>query len=69
MTIQDLGATIRRHRKAQGFTQVQLGILANVTPATIGRVEHGGDAKICTVWRLLDVLGLRLVCDAKKDSE
>lgn len=35
------GALIKKYRKAQGLTQVQLSAMANVSPRFIGELENG----------------------------
>jgi y4mF family transcriptional regulator len=56
-----LGALIRRVRKAQGITQEELSGLAGVGPRLIGEIERGKPtAEIGKVFQLLASLGLDL---------
>ena len=37
----NFGEAIKKHRKKQGLTQVQLSAMANVSPRFIGELEKG----------------------------
>lgn len=55
------GKYVRKYRKSQGLTQIQLSIVANVSPRFIGELEHGKptielDKALKVAW----LLGLRL---------
>jgi len=59
---EQLGALLRRVRKAQGITQEDLAGLAGVGPRLIGEIERGKPtAEIGKVFQLLANLGLDLV--------
>lgn len=56
-----LGATIRRIRLAQGLSQEQLALQAEVDRGYLGRVERGdNNAAILTLVRIASALGLPL---------
>ena len=57
--LKQLGALIRKARKAQGITQEDLSGLVGIGPRLIGEIEHGKPtAEIGKVFQLLASLGL-----------
>ena len=61
------GETIRKFRKKQGLTQVQLSAMANVSPRFIGELEKGKptielDKALYVAW----MLGLELTVPEKE---
>ncbi len=56
-----LGAALRRQRKAHGLTQADLGGLINKRQATISSLESGGGATLDTLLAVLAALDLELV--------
>lgn len=61
------GETIRKFRKKQGLTQVQLSAMANVSPRFIGELEKGKptielDKALYVAW----MLGLELTVSDKE---
>jgi HTH-type transcriptional regulator/antitoxin HipB len=60
----EIGEVIRRIRKERGLTQTKLAQLADLTQATISRIEAGGvDPELDTLDRLSEVLGVELVIE------
>jgi transcriptional regulator with XRE-family HTH domain len=54
------GDVVRKARKKQGWSQVELGEKAGVSRPTIARVEANNDVTTATVAKLAQVLGLKL---------
>ncbi len=63
MNLADLGAEVARLRKAKGWTQKELGAMANMGQSTLARFETGRVAEFGArkLLRLLEVLGRSLV--------
>lgn len=63
MHLADLGAEVARLRKAKGWTQKELGAMANMGQSTLARFETGQVAEFGSrkLLRLLELLGRRLV--------
>lgn len=61
-TSNQLGATIRRHRKRKSLTQAQLGEKTHLRQATISALENGeGGIQLKTLTDVLAALNLELV--------
>ncbi len=61
-TAPELGAALRRRRRALKFTQAEVAERAGVKQATVSSAENGGSGtKLGTVIDLMAVLGLELV--------
>lgn len=59
---EELGAALRRNRKALGLTQAELALAAGVGLRFVGEVEAGKpSAQLGRVLRLIEVLGGSLV--------
>ena len=60
-TSEDLIRAIRQARKSKKISQSELGGFANLTVATISRIEnHESDPQISTVFRLIKLLNLEI---------
>ena len=60
-TPKQIGAAIRRARRATGLSQAQLGEKAGVWQETVSKIENGvGGTKIDTVFDLLAALDLEI---------
>lgn len=58
-----LNEIIKTRRQKLNLTQVDLAEMSGISLATVKDIERGkGNPSIRTVERLLDVLGLELVC-------
>lgn len=59
--IEQLGAMLRERRNALGVTQLELAEMCKVAPNTIIQIERGtGNARLTTLLRITDILGLHL---------
>jgi y4mF family transcriptional regulator len=59
LSTKDIGAAIRRERKRQGYTQVQLSELTGIGVSYIGNIERGKEtAEIGKALDLLTLLGI-----------
>ncbi|MFK8055858.1 MAG: helix-turn-helix domain-containing protein [Saprospiraceae bacterium] len=59
--MQQLGARLRERRKALNVTQLSLAEMCSLAPNTIINLERGtGNARLETLFRITDVLGLSL---------
>ena len=59
--IQQLGVMLRERRNALGVTQRELAEMCKVAPNTIIQIERGtGNARLATLIRIADVMGLSL---------
>ena len=68
-TAKQIGAAVRRQRKALGLTQADLGSEVLVRQATISELENGnGNVRIGTLVRLLGTLGLELIIRPRSRS-
>ncbi|MEO0879927.1 MAG: helix-turn-helix domain-containing protein [Pseudomonadota bacterium] len=57
-----IGALIRKHRRARDLNQTELGAKTSLRQATISNIENGEDAtRIGTICDVLAALGLELV--------
>ena len=64
-----LSSAIRRLRKAQGLSQVDLAKKAGVTQATISRIEQGNkESMIKTIFLILAALGVELLVSGKTQT-
>jgi y4mF family transcriptional regulator len=54
MTVDEIGKTIRRARKAQGITQSTLAMTANTAPRFISDLENG--KATCEIGKALQVI-------------
>ena len=69
-TPEQIGATIRRHRKLQSLTQGQLGEKTSLRQATISGLEAGeGGVQLQTLMQVLAALNLELVIQNRSASE
>lgn len=69
-TVTDLGRIVRRERTAQRLTQVDLSLVAGVSPLSIHNLEHGKPTvRMDIVLRVLDALGLTLAVDGGVRSD
>jgi transcriptional regulator with XRE-family HTH domain len=58
---EQIGHRIRDERRAQGLTQEELALAANVVTRVIHYVEHGSvQPRLDTIERILSVLGMKL---------
>ena len=63
-----LGATVLRHRKAAGLTQLELARLAGVGKTVVYDLEKGKTTlRLETLLKILKVLNIRLVWSAPLD--
>ncbi|MBD5235754.1 MAG: helix-turn-helix transcriptional regulator [Barnesiella sp.] len=61
MNYQKIGETIKERRKSLNITQPTLASLAGVGLNTLVAIERGnGNAKIHTIFAILDTLGLKI---------
>ena len=63
----DFGQTIKKYRKQQGLTQIQLSAMANVSPRFVGELEKGKptielEKALHVAW----MLGIKLKIDDKE---
>jgi y4mF family transcriptional regulator len=59
LTTKDIGTAIRKERKRQGYTQVQLSELTGIGVSYIGNIERGKvTAEIGKALELLTLLGI-----------
>ena len=59
---ESLGVQFRKYRKQQGLSQRRVSQLSGVAQDKISKFENGNrNIRISTLFRLLDVLNLRLV--------
>jgi transcriptional regulator with XRE-family HTH domain len=62
----DLGETIRRARRTQGLTQIDLAERANVARGAVQKLESGrGTVNFPTVLKILRTLSLDLVVSSR----
>lgn len=62
----ELGALLRKKRKAQGLTQAQVAEHCGISPRFISEVERGkASAEIGKVMYLLETLGVDLIVDTR----
>jgi HTH-type transcriptional regulator/antitoxin HipB len=59
-TPQQIGAAMRRHRRALHFSQTQLGTKTGLRQATISALESG-DTQLRTLMDVMTALGLEMV--------
>jgi len=67
---QEIGALIRRERKAQGLTQSDLAMVANTAQRFISELERGKPT--CQLGKTLDVLaalGIRIELNPSGESK
>lgn len=63
-----LGAAMRSHRKALGFTQQELADRIGVRQATISQMENGAaDTRVSTLMEAIATLGLDLSLTPRPD--
>lgn len=55
---EDVGAAIRKARKARGWTQGHLGSKAGVTESCVNTIENGTRSKTISMWAVLRTLGI-----------
>ncbi|MGK0176353.1 MAG: y4mF family transcriptional regulator [Zhongshania aliphaticivorans] len=61
MTIENIGNTIRKARKAQGLTQSELALTANTAPRFISELENGkATCQIGKAFQVMASLGIRI---------
>ena len=60
-SMEQLGAFLRRERRARGLTQTEYAELIGVSHATLSALENGRSVSTLTLERALQFLGLRLV--------
>ena len=69
-TPRELGALIRRARKARRLTQIELAAQANVSRSAVQRLEEGrGAANLATAFKLLHILSLDLAVTSRQPSD
>lgn len=69
LSSKQLGEAIRKARKEQGLTQVELGQHARVSRGVIQKFESGrGDLNLATVLKLLQILSLDLTVASRGAS-
>lgn len=62
----ELGELLRKKRKAQGLTQVQVAEHCGISPRFVSEVERGkASAEIGKVMFLLETLGVDLLVDTR----
>jgi len=65
----ELGEAIRKARKEQGLTQIELAQHARLSRGVIQKIETGrGDLNLATVLRLLQILSLDLTVASRGAS-
>lgn len=65
----DVGAMIRRSRKARGLTQRQLAKRVGISEPTIRGVERGtGNPTLEVVFTLLEAVGVKMVLEGDRES-
>jgi HTH-type transcriptional regulator/antitoxin HipB len=68
-TTLELGAAIKRARRARNLTQVQLAEHANVSRGALQKIEEGrGTVTLPTILRLLRTLSLDLAVVSRADA-
>lgn len=61
-TPKQLGASLRRRRRALGLSQAELGERAGVRQATISTIESGGQsARLSTLFDVMSALQLEMI--------
>ena len=69
MLINILGETIKKRRKELRITQPHLAELANISTNTLYKLERGiGNPSLDVLNKLVDVLGMELIIDVKKNN-
>lgn len=65
-TAKQIGAIIRRARRNDGLTQIDLGKRIGLRQATISRLEKGEEeTKLSTLLDALSALGLEIIIDKR----
>lgn len=64
----EMGKTIRRARRAMGWTQRELASRAGMGQSHVLRVEQGSDVRLSTLQRLADALGAEWVMLPRQTS-
>ena len=60
ITPEELGAAVRRRRKALGTTLDSLSLATGISKKTLIKFEKGGDVRFSTLAKILGMLGLAL---------
>jgi len=69
-SLNTLGTTIKRQRKAKKLTQTQAGIEFNIDQSTLSSVEQGaGGTRLITLFRILAALDLEMVIRSKNENK
>lgn len=58
--INDLGAALRKERKARGLTQSALAKIAGISRQTVISVEKGDDSSVMVLLKICRAMGLRI---------
>ena len=64
----EMGKTIRRARRAMGWSQRELASRAGMGQSHVLRVEQGSDVRLSTLQRLADALGAEWVMLPRQTS-
>ena len=64
----EIGKTIRRARRAMGWTQRELAQRAGMGQSHVLRVEQGSDVRLSTLQRLAEALGAEFVMLPRQTS-
>lgn len=66
---EDLGRTLKMHRKKRGLTQVQAGAKFNLTQKTVSNIENGRPGvQLDTLFRLMSALNLEMHLEPRDTS-
>ena len=69
-TPRQIGESLRRERRKQGLTQMDLGRKTMLRQATISGVENGNEStKLRTLCDMMAVLGLELIIRPRSEGE
>ena len=69
-TPRQIGESLRRERRKQGLTQMDLGKKTTLRQATISCVENGNEStKLRTLCDMMAVLGLELIIRPRSEGE
>lgn len=70
LSLNSLGAVIKRQRKAKNLTQTEVGAEINIEQSTLSSVEQGAEGtRLSTLFRILAALDLEMVIRSKNSCQ